>query len=41
MVAGANATNTGLSTIDKGEHNTQKAIAKDLGWSAGKVAEER
>lgn len=29
-----------LSTIDKKlpEHNTQKAIANDLGWSTGKVA---
>ena len=28
-----------LSTIDKGkEHNTQKEIAKELGWSTGKVA---
>jgi len=28
----------GLSTIDKGTHNTQKTIANDLGWSTGKVA---
>jgi hypothetical protein len=28
-----------LSTIDKTpEHNTQKTIANDLGWSTGKVA---
>jgi hypothetical protein len=27
-----------LSTIDKTEHNTQKAIADKLGWSTGKVA---
>ena len=27
-----------LSTIDKEAHNTQAEIAKDLGWSTGKVA---
>lgn len=27
-----------LSTIDKTEHNTQKEIAEELGWSTGKVA---
>lgn len=45
----ANATNASrwdngslLSTIDKSDkdasHNTQAAIAKDLGWSTGKTA---
>ena len=38
MSAGAKATNTGLSTIDKPIHNTQKELAKELGWSTGKVA---
>lgn len=28
----------GLSTIDKGTHNTRDTIANDLGWSTGKVA---
>lgn len=29
-----------LSTVDKGkEHNTQKELAKGLGWSSGKVAQ--
>ena len=28
----------GLSIVDKPLHNTQKAIANDLGWSTGKVA---
>ena len=27
-----------LSIVDKTEHNTQKTIANDLGWSTGKVA---
>lgn len=27
-----------LSTVDKVAHNTQKALAEDLGWSTGKVA---
>ena len=27
-----------LSKVDKSEHNTQQEIAKDLGWSTGKVA---
>ena len=27
-----------ISTIDKTNHNTQKTIANDLGWSTGKVA---
>ena len=27
-----------LSIVDKAEHNTQKTIANDLGWSTGKVA---
>ena len=28
-----------LSTVDKGSHNTQKEVAKELDWSTGKVAE--
>lgn len=28
----------GLSTIDKPQHNTRDTIAKELGWSTGKVA---
>lgn len=39
---GAEITNRGLSIIDKPRdeqpHNSQKEIAKDLGWSTGKVA---
>jgi len=27
-----------LSTIDKVNHNTQKELASELGWSTGKVA---
>jgi N6-adenosine-specific RNA methylase IME4 len=29
---------TTLSNVDKEAHNTQKELAKDLGWSSGKVA---
>ena len=28
----------GLSTVDKGTHNTRNEIAEELGWSTGKVA---